>query len=275
MSKTAKLRFERGYTTDWLVPARGKRRFSLQPNTSINVSRVELLPKYPHKLTLFMPDASNLDTLMSECPLNSDGTLKKKFVANPATCVTAIVENLSDEPFEAYVVLTGSDPEFDATYVFAMGAVGTRDHRFPLPSGQSISMTMQPPVDCRVVRITARSAPGTGLFVDSLRWSNVNAFLGLAVPLEYFGGDGAEVRSCHLSSANRITIDVRNDSSVDSWVEVDLEVEPTSDEERRKNAERAAEYAAACGKLGQHLSYTDGEEFVVTDGCLQKKVSSS
>jgi hypothetical protein len=242
MSKTAKLRFERvSSSTDYIVPARGKRRFSLQPNAQISVSRVQLLPKHPHKLTLFMPDASNLDTLMSECPLNSDGTLKKKFIANPATLVTAIVENLSDEPFEAYVVLTGSDPKFDTTYVFAMGAEDTRDHRFPLSSGQSISMTMQPPVDCRVVRITARSAPGTGLFVDSLQWSNVNAFLGLAVPLEYFGGDGAEVRSCHLSSANRIAMVVRNFSSEDSWVEVDLEIEPTSDEERRKNAERVAE----------------------------------
>jgi hypothetical protein len=243
MSKTAKLRFDQtSRVIDSVVPARGKRRFSLQPNAQMSVSRAQLLPKHPHKLTLLIPDASNLDTLMSECPLNSDGTLKKKFVANPATLVTAVVENLSDEPFEAYVVLTGSDHKFDTTYVFAMAAVDTQEHRFLLPSGQNVSMTMQAPVDCRVVRITARSAPGTGLFVDSLQWSSVNAFLGLSVPLEYFGGDGAEVRSCHLSSANRITMDVHNYSDVDSWVEVDLEVEPTSDEERRKNAERVAEY---------------------------------
>jgi hypothetical protein len=225
----------------WAVPPRGKSEFLLQPNTRVDVNRVEVSPKSDAlRLVLTMPDGKNLDTGRSEFPLHPDGTPKSPLVIDPTTLVGAVVHNASDKPARCRrVVLTGHTESCE-TMVFAIAPMPKQDKRFAIKACGRVDVTMEVGIRCRVARVAIRSDSDADVMVSELQFGNVHSLVGLDVPVEYFAGDGAEVRSPILQSYNRVSLVIDNTSGEDRWIEVDVHVEPVSDEQMADELRREA-----------------------------------
>lgn len=205
------------------VPAHGKRTFTLQPNCGMTVERVEVYPK-GQRMTLIMPDPTNLDTGYSPVRLSSGGVPETKLLIHPDSIVTAFVENPTDRATHARVVLTGLTGHDDSS-IFAMSPSNVetkKSRRIPIPPSGRVDLTMQPPVRCRVQRIAVRSDSDGDVTISEVQFSNVNLLVGMDVPVEYFGGDGAEISARIIDPSQRIRLALVNLSSVDRWVEIDL-----------------------------------------------------
>ena len=205
-----------------MVPAHGKRTLTLRPNCRMTVEKVEVYPK-GHRMTFMMPDPESFDTGYSPIRLSSDGAPEVKLNINPATNVIAVVENPTDKPTHARVVLTGRGG--CETFIFTMSPSGAKTRRIAVAPHSEVCLTMQPPVRCRTVRVAIRSDSDNDVMVNTMQFSNVNVLVGLDVPVEYFAGEGAEVEAPISDSANRITFNILNLSDAERWVEVDIHVD--------------------------------------------------
>ena len=207
-----------------MVPAHGKRTLTLRPNCRMTVEKVEVYPK-GHRMTFMMPDPESFDTGYSPIRLSSDGAPEVKLNINPATNVIAVVENPTDKPTHARVVLTGRGG--CETFIFTMSPSGDteKNRRIAVAPRSEVCLTMQPPVRCRTVRVAIRSDSDNDVMVNTMQFSNVNVLVGLDVPVEYFAGEGAEVEAPLTDPANRITFNILNLSDAERWVEVDIHVD--------------------------------------------------
>ena len=207
-----------------MVPAHGKRTLTLEPNCRMTVEKVEVYPK-GHRMTFMMPDPKNFDTGYSPIRLSSDGAPEVKLSIDPATCVIAVVENPTDKPTHARVVLTGRGE--CKTFIFTMSPSGDTEkyRRIPVAPHSEVCLTMQPPVHCRTVRVAIRSDSDSDVTVNNMQFSNWSMLAGFDVPVEYFAGEGAEVEAPITDSANRITFNILNLSDAERWVEVDIHVD--------------------------------------------------
>ena len=205
-----------------MVPAHGKRTLTLQPNRPMTVEKVEVYPK-GHRMTFMMPDPESFDTGYSPIRLSSDGAPEVKLNINPATNVIAVVENPTDKPTHARVVLTGRGG--CETFIFTMSPSGEKNRRIAVAPHGEVCLTMHPPVRCRTVRVAIRSDSDNDVMVNTMRFSNWSVLVGLDVPVEYFAGEGAEIEAPLTDPANRITFDLANLSDAERWVEVDIHVD--------------------------------------------------
>lgn len=205
-----------------MVPAHGKRTLTLQPDRRMTVEKVEVYPK-GHRMTFMMPDPESFDTGYSPIRLSSDGAPEVKLNINPATNVIAVVENPTDKPTHARVVLTGRGG--CETFIFTMSPSGEKNRRIAVAPHGEVCLTMHPPVRCRTVRVAIRSDSDNDVMVNTMQFSNVNVLVGLDVPVEYFAGEGAEVEAPLTDPANRITFNILNLSDAERWVEVDIHVD--------------------------------------------------
>ena len=205
-----------------MVPAHGKRTLTLQPNCRMTVEKVEVYPK-GHRMTFMMPDPESFDTGYSPIRLSSDGAPEVKLNINPATNVIAVVENPTDKPTHARVVLTGRGG--CETFIFTMSPSGEKNRRIAVAPHSEVCLTMQPPVRCRTVRVAIRSDSDNDVMVNTMQFSNWSMLVGLDVPVEYFAGEGAEIEAPLTDPANRITFNILNLSDAERWVEVDIHVD--------------------------------------------------
>ena len=205
-----------------MVPAHGKRTLTLRPNCRMTVEKVEVYPK-GHRMTFMMPDPESFDTGYSPIRLSSDGAPEVKLNINPATNVIAVVENPTDKPTHARVVLTGRGG--CETFIFTMSPSGEKNRRIAVAPHGEVCLTMHPPVRCRTVRVAIRSDSDNDVMVNTMQFSNLNMLVGLDVPVEYFAGEGAEIEAPLTDPANRIAFDLANLSDAERWVEVDIHVD--------------------------------------------------
>jgi len=145
-----------------------------------------------------------------------------KLNINPATNVIAVVENPTDKPTHARVVLTGRGR--CETLIFTMSP-SEKNRRIAVAPHSEVCLTMQPPVRCRTVRVAIRSDSDNDVMVNSMQFSNLNMLVGLDVPVEYFAGEGAEIEAPLTDPVNRITFNLANLSDAERWVEVDIHVD--------------------------------------------------
>jgi len=234
-----------GPEPDSIVPAHGQKCFVEHPDAMFTPRGVRLIARahgrsmqskgihgevMPLKMTLVLPserlDATengyeNIPLLTSE--------IRHVRQLTPAEIITVRVDNPTDTPWDARVVLLG-EGSIGQSHVeeTVLGLRPQRDasgtRRLRVAARGSLSSTLQFPWMCTPRRLTMRSDSQLDVVVAAVQVANVSLFMGAPIPVEVFDG-GLEFRTINVTPANRMTVSLFNSGDTDRYVEIDVDVD--------------------------------------------------
>lgn len=177
-----------------------------------------------------------------DAKIDYDGTLSNRLVIEAMTYMAVTVENPSDRPWRARVVVDAIEaiPTMGAVDADSVDGVSCMHALLPvrdigplcrvrLRAGGVSYAHLDFPFKCRPEHVTMRSDAMGDVTVVEFRIANYFMIDG-DVPVEFFKG-GRALRGPLVTSSNRATIALRNDSAHERWVEIDLGVTMIDGEE--------------------------------------------
>ncbi|HEY5086352.1 MAG TPA: hypothetical protein VII66_03250 [Gemmatimonadaceae bacterium] len=255
-----------GPEPDGVVRAHSDKFFCAQPDTRFTPRTVKLIARvhghlvrstgirgevFPLKVMLVIA-AATLDATESgyENITVYNDEVRHVRQLTPAETVMVRVENPTDTPWDARVMIIGGSADFDGEESM-LGLSPKRDEtisrRLRVPARGSVSSSLSPHWDCSPRRITMHSDSQLDVTVQCMQVCNVSLFAGAQIPVEMFDG-GFDLKTVNMTPANRMTVTLYNSGDCDRHVEIAVDVDAPHVREVTGSGARIAELRATAAR---------------------------